>query len=92
VTLLSTKDAAHAAGVSVQTIYSWHRRGKLTRYGTARAARWCVRELVRLAHPAPPPSLPRRDLVRRLLDADLTGCKYGRSTTGRVATAGRTSA
>lgn len=43
--LLTTADAAIAAGVSEQTIYSWQRRGFLTRQGTRRCALWDMNEL-----------------------------------------------
>lgn len=45
--MLSTRDAALACGVQPCTIRQWVKRGKLTRYGSRRAARF---ELSELAH------------------------------------------
>ncbi|MGW4635297.1 transcriptional regulator [Nocardia sp. NPDC004415] len=46
--LVPTELAALAAGVEQATIRQWARRGKLTRYGTPRRARYDLSELVPL--------------------------------------------
>lgn len=61
--LLTTADAALAAGVSEQTIYSWHRRGLLTRQGTKRCALWDMRDLGEVLSRE---STPRRRVARSL--------------------------
>ncbi|MGW4400412.1 hypothetical protein ACWEHA_34400 [Amycolatopsis nivea] len=43
-----TKEAALAAGVPEATVRQWARRGKLTRYGSARRAEYCLDELIAL--------------------------------------------
>ncbi|WP_275293487.1 hypothetical protein [Amycolatopsis sp. La24] len=43
-----TKEAALAAGVPEATVRQWARRGKLTRYGSARRAEYCLDELTAL--------------------------------------------
>ncbi|MFC0107989.1 hypothetical protein [Kibdelosporangium aridum] len=44
-----TKEAALAVGVPEATVRQWARRGKLTRYGSARRAEYCLDELTALA-------------------------------------------
>ncbi|UKD56965.1 MULTISPECIES: helix-turn-helix domain-containing protein [Amycolatopsis] len=43
-----TKEAALAVGVPEATVRQWARRGKLTRYGSARRAEYCLDELTSL--------------------------------------------
>ncbi|WP_260478767.1 helix-turn-helix domain-containing protein [Kibdelosporangium aridum] len=43
-----TKEAALAVGVPEATVRQWARRGKLTRYGSARRAEYCLDELTAL--------------------------------------------
>lgn len=51
--LLSTEDAALACGVQPSTIRQWASRGKLTRHGTARSARYDLEELLAACQPMP---------------------------------------
>lgn len=51
--LLNTADAAMAAGVQEGTIRQWGKRGKLTRHGDDRSARWDIDELLSAARPLP---------------------------------------
>lgn len=44
--LMDTATSARLANVAPATVRSWHKRGHLHRYGTARRALWDIREIL----------------------------------------------
>lgn len=50
-TLLSTADAAFAAGVAKVTIRQWGRRGRIRRFGSPGRALWAIDDLARVVVP-----------------------------------------
>jgi predicted site-specific integrase-resolvase len=58
--LLTTTDAAYAAGVAPATIRKWAERGKIRRYGTPNRALWQLTEIAAAARNTPRPRVALR--------------------------------